>query len=98
MKLCLLLSASLSNAFTTTLSSAKKLSLLLLLSFASISFIQAQTTLNFSPSTTTWTCPVGVTSVVVEAWGAGGAGGGNTSSNDGGGGGGGGAYSKSTIA
>lgn len=38
--------------------------------------------------------PAGVTSVTVEAWGAGGAGGGNASSNGTGGGGGGGAYVK----
>ncbi|MFC6877827.1 choice-of-anchor D domain-containing protein [Flavobacterium myungsuense] len=45
----------------------------------------------------TWTCPAGVTSIQVEAWGAGGSGGGNNSNSDGGGGGGGGAYSRSTI-
>ena len=35
----------------------------------------------------TWTAPVGVTSVTVEAWGGGGAGGGPTGRNSGGGGG-----------
>jgi hypothetical protein len=38
----------------------------------------------------TWTCPVGVTSVTVEVWGAGGGGGSTTSNNSSGGGGGGG--------
>lgn len=60
-------------------------------------------TLGFSQSSQTfgssgtWTCPAGVTTITVEAWGAGGAGGGNASNRDGGGGGGGGAYSKSTT-
>jgi hypothetical protein len=48
-------------------------------------------------STTTFTVPAGVSSIIVECWGAGGAGGGNTTTSDGGGGGGGGAYSKSTL-
>src|SRR5690349_16173238 len=69
---------------------------ILLFTLALITQVNAQTTQNFT-SSTTWTCPVGVNSVVVECWGAGGAGGGNTTSSDGGGGGGGGAYSKSTI-
>jgi hypothetical protein len=43
---------------------------------------------------TSWTCPTGVVTVIVECWGAGGAGGGNTTNTDGGGGGGGGAYSR----
>ena len=45
-------------------------------------------------SSTTWTAPTGVTSVIVEVWGSGGAGGGNDDRKDGAGGGGGGAYSK----
>lgn len=44
-----------------------------------------------SATSTTWTCPVGVTAVDVECWGAGGGGGANTGGE---GGGGGGAYSK----
>ena len=56
----------------------------------------AQSSQTFT-ATGTWTCPVGVTSIQVEAWGAGGSGGGNNSNSDGGGGGGGGAYSSSTI-
>ena len=32
----------------------------------------AQTTVTF-PSTTTWTCPAGVTQITIEAWGGGGA-------------------------
>ena len=46
----------------------------------------------------TWTAPCGVTSVTVEAWGAGGAGGGNTANSSlGGGGGAGGTYVRSII-
>ena len=53
-------------------------------------------------SSTTWTCPVGVTSIQVECWGAGGAGGSastasTSSSNRSGGGGGAGSYVKKTI-
>ena len=59
----------------------------------------AQTVVTF-PSTTTWTCPVGVTSIKVECWGAGGAGGGtNTVASTYSGGGGGGAYTlNNTVA
>lgn len=47
----------------------------------------------------TWTVPCGVTSITVEAWGAGGSGGGTTDNNSrGGGGGAGGTYVSSTIA
>ena len=47
----------------------------------------------------TWTAPCGVTTVTVEAWGAGGSGGGTTAnSSEGGGGGAGGTYVSSTIA
>ena len=49
-------------------------------------------------SSGSFTVPGGVTSVIVECWGAGGAGGGNPTTSDGGGGGGGGAYSRSTLA
>jgi GEVED domain-containing protein/fibronectin type III domain protein len=46
----------------------------------------------------TWTCPAGVTSIKVEAYGAGGGSGrGGASNSQGGGGGGGGAYTVSTI-
>jgi Secretion system C-terminal sorting domain len=48
-------------------------------------------TVNFS-SSTTWVCPVGVTSIKVECWGGGGAGGGATTAYTYSGGGGGGAY------
>ena len=52
----------------------------------------AQTTDAFTASGT-WTCPAGVTSVKVEAYGAGGGGGrGGAANKNGGGGGGGGAY------
>lgn len=47
------------------------------------------------PITSTWTCPAGVTSIQVEAWGAGGGGGGSTNTaGRSGGGGGGGSYVK----
>ena len=45
----------------------------------------------------TFTVPAGVTTVSVQAWGAGGAGGGNATTSDGGGGGGGGAYSVASA-
>ncbi len=52
-------------------------------------------------SSTTWTVPPGVTSIIVEGWGGGGAGGGSTNAPSGqgrgGGGGGGGAYAKKTL-
>ncbi|HEX2921312.1 MAG TPA: DUF2341 domain-containing protein [Bacteroidales bacterium] len=44
-----------------------------------------------------FTVPQGVTTIIVECWGAGGAGGGNPSNADGGGGGGGGAYARSAL-
>lgn len=55
----------------------------------------SQTTVTFS-STTTWTCPAGVTQITIEAWGGGGAGGGATGSPSAGGGGAGGGYVKNT--
>jgi hypothetical protein len=49
-------------------------------------------------SSGTFTVPAGITSIIVECWGAGGAGGGTTSnSQNGGGGGAGGAYAKKTL-
>jgi len=45
-----------------------------------------------------WTVPCDVTSIDIEAWGAGGAGGGSSSSGDSGDGGGGGAYASATVA
>ena len=55
------------------------------------------TTKTFSTAgTTTWTVPIGVTSVEVKSWGAGGAGGGGGSSGLGGAGGGG-AFAQATI-
>lgn len=45
----------------------------------------------------TWVVPVGVTQIIVEAWGGGGRGGRRTSSGERGGGGGGGGYSRSII-
>jgi len=60
--------------------------------------IDAATTESFSESGT-WQCPVGVTQIKVECWGAGGAGGqGRTTTTvAGGGGGGGGAYASVTL-
>lgn len=46
--------------------------------------------------TRTWTAPAGVTSITVEAWGAGG-GGGDPGGNNGGGGGGAGAYARAVV-
>jgi hypothetical protein len=61
------------------------------------SVLLAQTTQTFTTSGT-WTCPAGVTSITVEAWGAGGGGGlGGSSNGKGGGGGGGGAYTKNVV-
>ena len=49
-------------------------------------------------SSTTWTCPYGVTTVVAECWGGGGAGGGTVAINRSGGGGDGGEYKLGTSA
>jgi len=66
--------------------------LCLLSNFLVATSLNAQTTVSFT-SSATWLCPAGVTSIQVEAWGAGGGGGGGgTGNKDGGGGGGGGAY------
>jgi hypothetical protein len=50
-----------------------------------------------SPPATTWRPPAGVTSVYVDAWGAGGGGGSSSPSGLGGGGGGGGAYARGLV-
>ena len=69
----------------------------LLFNFLVTTSLKAQTTVPFT-SSTTWLCPAGVTSIQVEAWGAGGGGGGGgTVNKDGGGGGGGGAYIKNNT-
>ena len=65
-----------------------------LISAVQDSFAQSQT---FN-SSGTFTVPAGVSSIVVEAWGAGGGGSTITSSRRRGGGGGGGAYARSIIA
>jgi hypothetical protein len=56
----------------------------------------SQTSIPYT-STTTWTCPTGVTQISIEAWGGGGAGGGATGYPSAGGGGAGGAYVKNTT-
>jgi len=48
-------------------------------------------------SSTTWTCPAGLTSVAVQCWGGGGAGGSSIENSSSSGGGGGGAYSAATV-
>ncbi len=67
--------------------------LLLLIAFLPVSFLFGQTTITY-PSTTTWACPTGVYSIIVECWGGGGAGGGATGNPSAGGGGAGGSYVK----
>ncbi|MES2836842.1 MAG: GEVED domain-containing protein [Bacteroidota bacterium] len=58
----------------------------------------AQTVVVTYTADATWTCPVGVTSITVECWGAGGGGGGAKKRADKfGTGGGGGAYARSTV-
>lgn len=75
-----------------------KLALALFLVFlTTVSYSQTPITQTFN-SSGSFTAPSGVTSITVEAWGAGGKGGNKTTgSGDGGGGGGGGAYSRSVI-
>jgi autotransporter-associated beta strand protein len=48
-------------------------------------------------NSTTWTCPVGISFIQVQCWGAGGAGGSSTNNSSSGGGGGGGAYAEATV-
>ncbi len=75
---------------TTLFLKKKNLLLFSLLLLSGIGYSQISQTYN---SDGTFTVPAGVTTVSVQAWGAGGAGGGNTFTSDGAGGGGGGAYS-----
>ena len=70
------------------------LSLLFLIGVSSVSFAQTFT----DNASGTWVVPTGVTSISVQAWGAGGAGGGSTTNGSGGSGGGGGAYAINTFA
>ncbi|MDI1255031.1 MAG: choice-of-anchor D domain-containing protein [Flavobacterium sp.] len=63
------------------------------LAFTALGFAQSQT----FTTTGTFTVPAGVTSIQVEAWGAGGAGGGATGTISAGGGGAGGGYVKNTA-
>ena len=73
------------------LKSEKSILLIFLLMVTSIS--RGQTTRNYPPSGTTFVAPAGVSTIQVEAYGAGGGGGrGGSSNRNGGGGGGGGAY------
>ncbi len=73
-----------------TLLNKEKIILISFLLLVTLGF--SQTTQTFT-SSGTFVAPAGVTTVQVQAWGAGGAGGGNTTTADGAGGGGGGAYS-----
>lgn len=71
---------------------------LLLLTFLSLELANAQTISQTFNSTSTFTAPIGVTSVTVETFGGGGKGGSRVSGGNGAyGGGGGGAYAKSVI-
>ena len=88
--------------FMNHMSEIKTRSVRILLSSFILSFCLStafsQTTQTITTTGTgTFTVPAGVTTIIVEVWGAGGSGGGNSSGSDGGGGGGGGAYSKSTL-
>ncbi|WP_395049927.1 T9SS sorting signal type C domain-containing protein [Flavobacterium sp.] len=79
---------------------SKAIHLLLMVLFFSLfgNTLIAQTQTFTTPGTTTWTCPAGVTSINVEAWGGGGAGASvGNGSNGGFGGGGGGAYASSLM-
>ena len=67
--------------------------LFILLFNSGLAVAQTPTTTVFT-SSTTWTCPAGVTSVTVECWGGGGGGGGSGATSNGGSGGGSGAYVK----
>lgn len=58
-------------------------------------YVGGRPPVSYTSGTGTWVCPQGVTSVIVECWGAGGGGGGGNSQGAGGGGGGG--YAKNTI-
>ena len=83
-----------------SLKSSKAIRLLLMVLFVCLfaNVASAQTQTFTTPGTTTWTCPPGVTSINVEAWGGGGAGASVGNGRNGGfGGGGGGAYASSLI-
>ncbi|OAB26620.1 Por secretion system C-terminal sorting domain-containing protein [Flavobacterium fryxellicola] len=77
----------------TLLFSKKKYLVIALLSFVLQGYSQASETFS-TAGTSTFTVPAGVTSINIEAWGAGGAGGGATGFNSSGGGGAGGAYAR----
>src|SRR5262245_32116081 len=62
---------------------------------SNIADVQAYTTVFTSSGS--WTAPAGISSVTVEAWGAGGGGGGRGSTTGGSGGGGGGGYALAVI-
>jgi len=76
----------------------KKATFLFLILFISNSFAQTTTVTDNGPGNYDFLVPCDVTSITIEAWGAGGAGGGGTSNNDGGQGGGAGAYATITTA
>jgi hypothetical protein len=62
--------------------------------FGNTVFAQTTTVTITTTGSSTWTVPCGVTSITVEAWGAGGAGGASITNSEGGSGGGGGGYSS----
>lgn len=78
--------------------SMKKITFTLLsISFLFPTILFSQTTVPFT-STTTWTCPYGVSTVTVKCWGGGGSGGGTTVNTQyGGGGGAGGAFAQKDV-
>jgi len=76
----------------------KQLSLLLLFSVMMVGSSWAQSAVALTTAGNgTWVCPLGVTSVQVECWGAGGGGGGTAATYNQGGGGAGGSYVKYTV-
>src|ERR1700741_574828 len=81
--------------YPTFLTKQKK-DVFILIAFLISLISQAQNVLNF-PTTTTWKCPTGVSTVTIQCWGGGGGGGGASAglgTVTGGGGGGGGYASK----
>ena len=72
--------------------------ILLLVNFLMLNPLNAQSITVNTPGNGSWTVPCDVTSITVQAWGAGGAGGAADNNPNGGSGGGGGGYSTYTVA